>query len=415
MEEQERRSTALEVLKIPEYRNFIIARFFYIMALRMVTTIVGWRIYEITHDPFAIGLTGLSEFVPALLLALYAGHVIDRSDKRKMLLITMSCYLICVGGLLALSTGSVFRSIGVHWIQWLTYTIIFFTGVIRAFAGPTFSAIVAQIVPRTQLPNAVTVSSSAFLTASVLGHATAGFLIAKTGYLQSFGVVGMYVCIALYFMSTISPKPIMVTNSERKTWHSMLDGLRFVFRTREVLGAMTLDLFAVLFGGAVAMIPAFARDILKVDAIGFGWLNAASDIGSMTTIAALALWPLRRKQGLLLMYVVAGFGVCIIIFGLSQWYLLSFIALLCSGLLDGVSVVVRGTILQLKTPDAMRGRVSAVNSIFINSSNELGSFESGFMAKLLGVVPSVVLGGCITVAVVTTTWFAAPSLRKMEY
>ncbi|MBS1665531.1 MAG: MFS transporter [Bacteroidetes bacterium] len=415
MEEEQRRTTALEVLRIPEYRNFIIARFFYIMALRMVTTIVGWRIYEITRDPFAIGLTGLSEFIPALLLALYAGHVIDKSDKRKMLLITTSCYLVCVGGLLTLSTGQVVHSIGVHWLQWLIYTIIFITGVIRAFAGPTFSAIVAQIVPRAQLPNAVTVSSSAFLTASVLGHATAGFLIAKTGYLQSFSVVGIYVCIALYFISTIAPKPIMVTNSERKTLHSMLDGLRFVFRTREVLGAMTLDLFAVLFGGAVAMIPAFARDILKVDAIGFGWLNAASDIGSMTTIAGLALWPLRRRQGLLLMYVVAGFGACIIIFGLSHWYLLSFLALLCSGLLDGVSVVVRGTILQLKTPDTMRGRVSAVNSIFINSSNELGSFESGTMARLFGVVPSVVLGGCITIAVVVTTWFAAPSLRKMEY
>jgi hypothetical protein len=207
----------------------------------------------------------------------------------------------------------------------------------------------------------------------------------------------------------------MVTNSERKTLDSMLDGLRFVWRTREVLGAMALDLFAVLFGGAVAMVPVFARDILQVGAIGFGWLNAASDIGSMTTIAILALRPLRHKQGLRLLYVVAGFGACIIIFGLSRWYLLSFLALLVSGLLDGVSVVVRGTILQLKTPDAMRGRVSAVNSMFINSSNELGQFESGVMAKLMGVVPSVIFGGCMTIAVVVATWFEAPSLRKMEY
>jgi MFS family permease len=409
------RKTALEILKIIEYRNFIIARFFYVMALRMVTTIIGWRIYEITHNPFAIGLIGLSEFLPAFCLALYAGHVIDKSDKRALLLTTTTAYLVCVGGLITLSTGSVIQSLGSHWIQWLIYITIFLTGVIRAFAGPTMNAIVAQIVPREELPSAVTLNSSAFLTASVIGHATGGFLIAKTTYVHSFIVVGIYVSIALYFLSRIAPKQIMVTSSERRTWDSILDGLRFVWRTREVLGAMALDLFAVLFGGAVAMIPVFARDILQVGAIGFGWLNAASDIGSMTTIAILTLRPLRQKQGLRLMYVVAGFGACIILFGLSRWYLLSFLALLASGLLDGVSVVIRGTILQLKTPDEMRGRVSAVNSMFINSSNELGQFESGVMARLMGVVPSVVFGGCMTIAVVVATWFRAPSLREMEY
>jgi len=202
----------------------------------------------------------------------------------------------------------------------------------------------------------------------------------------------------------------MLVNSEKKTWDSILDGLRFVYRTREVLGAMALDLFAVLFGGAVAMIPVYARDILKIGPIGFGWLNASSDIGSICTIFAMTLRPLRRRQGLTLMYAVAGFGACIIAFGLSRWYLLSFIALLASGMLDGISVVIRGTILQLKTPDVMRGRVSSVNSMFINSSNELGQFESGVMARLLGVVPSVVFGGCMTIAIVVATWFKAPSL-----
>ena len=411
----EPRKTALEILRITEYRNFIIARFFYVMALRMVTTIIGWRIYEITHNPFAIGLIGLSEFLPAFCLALYAGHVIDKSDKRALLLTTTTFYLVCVGGLITLSVTSVIQSLGSHWIQWLIYITIFLTGVIRAFAGPTMNAIVAQIVPREELPSAVTLNSSAFLTASVIGHATGGFLIAKTTYVHSFIVVAIYVGIALYFLSKLLPKQIMVTNSERRTWDSILDGLRFVWRTREVLGAMALDLFAVLFGGAVAMIPVFARDILQVGAIGFGWLNAASDIGSMTTIAILTLRPLRHKQGLRLMYVVAGFGVCIILFGLSRWYLLSFLALLASGLLDGVSVVIRGTILQLKTPDEMRGRVSAVNSMFINSSNELGQFESGVMARLMGVVPSVVFGGCMTIGIVVATWFRAPSLREMEY
>ena len=414
MEGEPRKATVLDILGIPEYRNFILARFFYIMALRMVTTIVGWRIYEITHNPLAIGLIGLSEFIPAFCLALPAGHFIDKSDKRALLLRTTGLYLLCVAGLLALSFGPIAQSLKDHWIQWLTYTIIFCTGVIRAFAGPTLNAIIAQIVPKEKLPGAVTLNTSAFLFASVLGHATAGFLIANTTYLICFSVVGVYVIIAWLLLSTLSPKQIMVV-SETKPWESIKEGLRFVIRTKEVLGALALDLFAVLFGGAVAMIPVYARDILKVGPIGFGWLNAADDIGSICMLMALTLWPLRRKQGYILLYAVFGFGVCIIVFGLSKLFLLSYVALICSGMLDGISVVIRGTIVQVKTPDAMRGRVSSVNSMFINSSNELGSFESGVMARLLGVVPSVVFGGCMTIAVVITTWLKAPSLRKMEY
>jgi hypothetical protein len=193
------------------------------------------------------------------------------------------------------------------------------------------------------------------------------------------------------------------------------EGLRYVFKTKELLGAMSLDLFAVLFGGAVALIPVFASDILKVGPIGFGWLNAATDIGSVASILTMTIFPLKGKQGKILMFAVAGFGLCIITFGLSQVFWLSFAALLVSGTLDGISVVVRGTILQLKTPDELRGRVSSVSSMFISSSNELGLFESGVAAKILGVVPSVIFGGCMTLGVVIFTWFKAPSLRKMEY
>jgi MFS family permease len=414
MEGEPRKATVLDILGIPEYRNFILARFFYIMALRMVTTIVGWRIYEITHNPLAIGLIGLSEFIPAFCLALPAGHFIDKSDKRALLLRTTLLYLLCVVGLLALAFGPIAQLLKGHWIQWLTYSIIFCTGVIRAFAGPTLTAIIAQIVPKEKLPGAVTLNTSAFLFASVLGHATAGFLIAHTTYLTCFSVVAVYVIIAWLLLFTLAPKQIMVV-SETKRWESIKEGLRFVIRTKEVLGALALDLFAVLFGGAVAMIPVYARDILKVGPIGFGWLNAADDIGSICMLVALTLWPLRRKQGYILLYAVFGFGVCIIVFGLSKLFLLSYVALICSGMLDGISVVIRGTIVQVKTPDAMRGRVSSVNSMFINSSNELGSFESGVMARLFGVVPSVVFGGCMTIAVVITTWLKAPSLRKMEY
>jgi MFS family permease len=411
---EERRPSALELLNIREYRSFIIARFFYVMALRMVTTIIGWRIYEITHNPFAIGLIGLSEFLPAFCLALYAGHVIDKSDKRALLLRTTIFYLVCVTGLLALAFGPFTRLLGNRWIQWLTYIVIFCTGVIRAFAGPALNAIIAQIVPKEKLPGAVTLNTSAFLFASVTGHATAGFLIANTTYLFSFSIVAAYVIIAWICLFTLSPKQIMDTK-DTSTWESIKEGLRFVVHTKEVLGAIALDLFAVLFGGAVALIPVYARDILRVGPIGFGWLNAAEDIGSISIILLLTFRPLRRHQGKTLLYAVTGFGGCIIVFGLSKIYLLSFLALMCSGTMDGISVVIRGTIVQLKTPDPMRGRVSAVNSMFINSSNELGQFESGVMAKLMGVIPSVVFGGCMTIAVVLTTWFKAPSLRKMEY
>jgi MFS family permease len=408
------RSTAREVIRISEYRNFILARFFYVMALRMVTTIVGWRIYEITHNPLAIGIIGLSEFLPAFGLALYAGHIIDKSDKRALLLRTTTCYLLCVAGLLALAFGPVMQSLKSHWIQWLTYAIIFCTGVIRAFAGPTLSAIIAQIVPKEKLPVAVTLNTNAFLFASVTGHATAGFLIAHTSYLVCFSVVGVYVIIAWFFLFTLTPKQIMVL-AGTKPWESIKEGLRFVFHTKEVLGALALDLFAVLFGGAVAMIPVYARDILKIGPIGFGWLNAADDIGSILMITALTLRPLRRRQGYILLYAVCGFGLCIIVFGLSKSFLLSYVALIGCGILDAISVVIRGTIVQVKTPDPMRGRVSAVNSMFINSSNELGYFESGVAARVMGVITSVVFGGCMTIAVVITTWFKAPSLRKMEY
>ena len=410
-----RTGSPVQLLRHPEYRNFITARVFYIMAMRMVTTVVGWRIYEMTRNPFAIGLLGLAEFLPAFSLALYAGHMIDKSDKRALLVKTTVGYLLCVTCLIALSTRYSNQRLATGTIQWLIYSVIFCTGVIRAFAGPALNSIIAQIVPRQDLPHAVTLNSSAWLLASVLGHGTAGFLIAHTQYVITFSIIAVYVCIAIVALHLISPKPILLNNSETKTLESIMEGLRYVFKTKEILGAMALDLFAVLFGGAVALIPVFARDILKVGPIGFGWLNAAADIGSITIILGMTIFPLRRKQGLVLMYAVAGFGVCIIIFGLSKWYLLSFTALMFSGFLDGISVVVRSTILQLKTPDIMRGRVSSVNSMFINSSNELGQFESGVMALLLGTINSVVFGGCMTIAVVIFTWFKAPSLRKMEY
>jgi MFS family permease len=402
-------------IRIAEFRNLLMGRFLFIMGLRMMGTLVGWWIYELTNDPFAIGLIGLSEVIPAVSLSLYAGHVIDISEKRKLLLRGVALYFLCALILLALSTHYTATQISNHWIAFSIYVIIFFTGIFRAFTGPTFGTMVASIVPKEILQNATTWNQGTWLAASVTGHATVGFLIAGVGNTLSLGFISLLVLMGFTFMYRLKPKPALNEPGEKKTMDSVKEGLRFVFTTKEVLGALSLDLFAVLFGGAVAMIPVFAKDILKTGPIGFGWLNAASDIGSIFIIIILTFFPLRAKQGKKLLFCVGGFGLCIIIFALSKIFWISFAVLLLSGILDGLSVVVRGTILQLKTPAHMRGRVMSVNSMFINSSNELGQFESGVAAKLLGVVPSVVFGGCMTVLVVATTWFKAPSLRKMEY
>jgi MFS family permease len=220
---------------------------------------------------------------------------------------------------------------------------------------------------------------------------------------------------ALLILTRLKPKPAFQQGSVKRTWESVKEGLRFVYKTKELLAALSLDMFAVLFGGAVAMVPVYAKDILKIGPIGFGWLNAAIDIGAICVVILLTIAPMKKAQGKKLLLAVAGFGICIILFALSKWFILSFLALLIAGMLDGISVVVRGTVMQLKTPDHMRGRVSSVSSMFINSSNELGQFESGLAAKILGVVPSVVFGGCMTLAVVVITWIKAPKLRKFEY
>ncbi len=406
---------AFESAKIPEFRNFLIGRFTFIMGLRMLGTLVGWWVYELTDEPFAIGLIGLSEVIPAVSLSLYAGHVIDISEKRKLLLTGVSLFFAAMVCLFFLSTSITAELLSKHTIVFCIYFIIFCTGIFRSFTGPTFGAIVASIVPKELLQNAITLNQGVWLSASVIGHATVGFLIAGIGNTGSLLLITSLAAIGFLFLYQLKVKPPLNERGEKKTLESVKEGLQYVFKTKEVLGALCLDLFAVLFGGAVAMIPVFAKDILLVGPIGFGWLNAASDIGAIIIISTLAFYPIQKKQGKKMLIAVAIFGICIIVFALSKLFWLSFLVLLISGIVDGVSVVVRGTILQLKTPDNMRGRVMSVNSMFINSSNELGQFESGVMAKLLGVIPSVVFGGCITLCVVATTWFKAPSLREMEY
>lgn len=400
-------------VRVTEFRFLMLGRFTFIMGLRMMGTLVGWWIYQLTNDPFAIGLIGLSEVIPAVSMALYAGHVIDISEKRKMVLRGVLLYSVVALLLLLLSTGRLPFSQFAVVVS--IYVLIFCTGIIRAFTGPVFSAILATVVPRNLLQNATTWSQGSWLSASVTGHALGGFFIAWMGNTGTFIVIVSLLITAFMVLSRLHPKPVIQQNTEKKTLESVKEGLRFVFRTKELLAAFSLDMFAVLFGGAVAMVPVYARDILKIGPIGFGWLNAAIDIGAIFIVILLTFYPLKKAQGKKLLFAVAGFGICIILFALSKWFMLSFLALLIAGMLDGISVVVRGTVMQLKTPDHMRGRVSSVGSMFINSSNELGQFESGLAARLMGVIPSVVFGGCMTLLVVIITWVKAPGLRKFEY
>ena len=406
--------TVSEVLKIKEFRHFILGRFVFIMGLRMMGTLVAWWMYELTRDAFYIGMLGLAEAIPAITLALYAGYVIDKSEKRKLLLKTVLLYIVCSFILLATSTHWFNEQFGKKLIIIFVYTVIFLTGAIRSFSGPSFSAIIASLVPRSSLTIASQLSSTSWLVASITGHAAAGFLIAWLNVSGTFIVVSCLVITGYLFLRNLTEKPPKL-QAEKKTLEAVSEGLRYVFKTKEVLAALSLDLFAVLFGGAVAMVPVYAKEILHIGPIGFGWLNAATDMGAIMMVISLTIAPLKRKQGLKLMIAVAGFGICIIVFALSKWFWLSFFALIISGILDGVSVVVRGNILQLKTPDELRGRVMSVNSMFINSSNEIGQFESGVAAKLMGIIPSVVFGGCMTILVVVVTWFKAPSLKKLEY
>ncbi|RYD81184.1 MAG: MFS transporter [Sphingobacteriales bacterium] len=402
------------VLNFPEFRYFIVGRFIFIMGLRMTGTVIGWWMYILTGSPLALGLVGLSEVIPALSLALYAGHYIDINEKRRLLLKCILLYMLCIGLLLFLASPFVKNNLHPWTIAICICSVIAATGAIRAFSGPTFSSMIAQIVPKDLLPNAASISSATWLVGSISGHALGGFLIAYIGIFKSFWVILSFVVIGFILLRNLHVKPIL-HKAVSNTWDSVKEGINYVFKTKEILGAMTLDLFAVLFGGAVALVPVFAKDILKVGPIGFGWLNAALDIGSIIMVTILTIKPLRKNQGRILFYTVAGFGVCIILFAVSNVFWLSFLALMIAGCMDGVSVIIRSTILQLKTPDELRGRVMSVNSMFINSSNELGQFESGLAAKLLGTVSSVIFGGCMTIGVVIVTWFKAPSLRKMEY
>jgi MFS family permease len=381
----------------------------------MTPTILGWKLYEMTGSKLALGVLGLSEVIPAVLLALPAGVKIDRSDKHKLISRCLMGYLVIMLFLTFITSSYMTSISNTAMISNLIFFGVFLTGAVRAYSSPGLTAFIPQVVKPEELVKAASMSSMAYLLASIVGPILAGILIGVTNVTVSFIVVCSLIFIGLLNWYRISPKPIIWGDTNKKTWEGVKEGLRFVYNQKVLLGSMTLDMLAVLFGGAVALLPVFAKDILMVGSKGFGVLMAATYAGNFTAITYLTAKPLVNNQGRKLLISVAGFGACILIFGLSKNFYLSAAALFASGLFDGVSMIIRGTILQLFVPDEMRGRVSSVNSIFINSSNELGQFESGVTADLMGTVRAVLFGGMMTLAVSTFTWFKFPKLKDFEW
>lgn len=401
-------------LRFKEFNIFLLLRFLLVFAWSMQFIIIEWQVYSLTKDPLSLGIIGLMEIIPALSMALFAGHIVDQREKRNLFLWCIGLFSLISLGLFFLSDASVAVSWAQQSILYTIYAFVFFGGLLRAFFGPTIFSLIALIVPKKAYPNAATWSSSTWQMASILGPAVAGFTINWIGVHWSLCIVFVLVVFSFLLALLISKKPVLNPKIGEPVLQSLKEGVRFVFKTKAILGALSLDMIAVLFGGAVALLPIFAQDILKVGSEGFGILRAAPAVGAFLTMLTTAYIPISRKAGLKLLVAVFGFGVSIIIFGLSTIFWISVVALFFSGVTDGVSMVIRQTILQLKTPDHMRGRVSSVNSMFVGSSNELGAFESGLTAKLMGTVTAVVFGGTMTLITVITTGIVSPSFRNLD-
>ncbi len=404
---------ARTVLKIKSYRAFLGTRLFLILGFQMQAVLVGWRIFELTKNPLSLGLIGLAEAIPALSVALYAGHLADIKNKKRIL-------LICLTGLIISSLGLFLSNSSFIQIQnesrvLFMYVFIFISGIARGFYAPSSFSIIPKLVPKELLVNAGTLNSTVWQFAAVVGPAIGGLIYAFGGIDLSFGVIISFMLIGFFNLTRVhgdfSPSGGQIEGIALR----LKEGISFVFNNKVILSALSLDLFSVLFGGAVALLPVFANEILKVGPEGLGILRAAPSLGAVITMSFLSINKSIPQPGKILIAAVAGFGICMIGFGLSESFILSIILLFLSGAFDSVSVVIRSNILQLQTPDHMRGRVSAVNTMFIGSSNEIGAFESGLAAKLMGTVPSVVFGGIMTLAIVGFTQVKARALKNLKF
>jgi MFS family permease len=401
-------------LRYREFNIFLFVRFAMVFAWTMQFVVIEWEVYSLTKDPLSLGIIGLMEVIPAVSLALFAGHVVDQKEKKGLLSGCILGFTAISIGLFLLTWPLVTVNLAQGFILWAIYLLVFGGGIVRAFLGPTIFSLFSLLVPKKIYPNAATWSSSVWQMGAVVGPAVAGFSISWIGVHWSMLLILGCSLVALLLLTKIPKKPILNPKIGEPVLKSLKEGIKYVWNTKVILGAITLDMIAVLFGGAVALLPIYAQDILKVGAEGFGILRAAPAVGALIIMFTAAYFPLNKQAGMKLLLSIFGFGICIIVFGLSTVFWISVVAMFLSGVTDGISMIIRQTILQLKTPDHMRGRVAAVNSMFVGSSNELGAFESGITAKWMGVVTAVVFGGCMTVVTVITTGFVFPAFRKLD-
>lgn len=393
--------------------GLLVYRLLAMLSYQIVAVTVGWHVYELTHDALALGLIGLAEVIPYFCFALFAGYAVDHLPRRKLGMAACVGLFATTLTLAGVASGALPAGIG-GFGTLVIYAAIAVNGVVRAFLAPVYMSLFARVLKREQFARGAGVSSVVMQTGLVLGPAMGGLLVAWGGKTSAYLVAaGFAAAAAIAIISLRVTEPPMPAE-RAPVFKSIGEGLRFVFNNQVVLGAQALDMFSVLFGGAVALLPAFISDILHHGPEALGLLRAAPAVGAVLVGLYLARHPLQRHAGRILLVAVAGFGLCIIGFALSRYLWLSALMLMMSGMCDGVSVVLRSTILQLATPDHMRGRVSSINGIFIGSSNELGAFESGVAARLLGLVPSVIFGGCMTLAVVGITARLAPKLRRLD-
>ena len=401
-------------LKFKEFNFFLIIRFLLVLGWSMQFIIIEWEVYNLTKDPLSLGLIGLVEIIPAISMALFAGHIVDQKEKKKLFVYAIIAFLIVSFGFFVITSDYIYSNYSSKNILIGIYILVFLGGFVRAFFGPIIFSLVALIVTKKVYPNAASWSSSTWQLAAVFGPALAGFSIALIGVNASMGFVLISVFIALVLTFFISKKPILNPKIGEPIFDSLKEGLSFVFKTKAILVAITLDMVAVLFGGAIALLPIYAQDILNVGSQGFGMLRAAPAVGALIIMFTSAYIPVTKNAGKKLLFAIFCFGISIIIFGISSIFLISLFALFVYGLADGISMIIRQTILQLKTPNEVRGRVASVNSIFVGSSNELGAFESGLTAKLMGTVPAVVFGGIMTILSVAFTNIKFPDFKKLD-
>lgn len=407
---------ACAALRIPNFRRYLIALFTLTLGIQIQGTVVGWQIYDLTRDPLALGLVGLAEALPAISVSLFAGHVADSHDRRRVALGAIGVLVACSIGLWLLAhPAPLGHVLAVGARVNAIYGVIVVSGIARAFLQPARQALSAELVPRALFRNAVTWRSGSWQLAAVVGPAAGGVLYAVGGPSLGYAVdIGLIIVAVTVMMLVRHRSPARSAETREPIVTSLTSGLRFVFGEPILLSALTLDLFSVLLGGATALLPVFAAEILHTGPSGLGILRAAPACGAVLASVALSRWPPFTRTGPSLLYAVAGFGACMIGFGLSRSFALSVALLAASGAFDMVSVVIRSLMLQVRTPESLLGRVSSVNQIFIGSSNEIGAFESGIMAKWLGTVPSVVLGGIATLAVVGVVAWRVPMLRRLR-